>query len=671
MVQYTYDEAGNLISIVYPGNKIVSYTYDEANQLVQVEDWQQHQTHYEYDSQGLLVKITRPDGSVETRSYDAVGQLTGLQDLAADGTVIQRNTLSYDANGNLSEQQSDIEQQMFPVAQDTMTYGADNRLATFNGNETSFDANGNLLHGPLQGSIQAFEYDARNQLIAAGGFSYDYDAEGNRISRRYAGVETRFVVDSLLSNVIMETNSSNQPQTYYVYGLELISQLGADGSYKLYHFNSNGNTMALSNIEGAVTDRYAYDSFGELTLRQGDTTNPFLFDGRDGIMTDDNGLLYMRARYYNPEIKRFMNEDTYQGEIQDPLTLNQYSYVENNPLIKVDPSGHCGFSSRDQKTDCIIDFIPVVGSAKAASEVITGRNPITKEELSPGDRAISAVGLLPEGKVIAKGAKLLGKSVSKGFKAVKKLLEACNCFAAGTKVLTDEGEKNIEDIEVGDKVLSKDEATGEVGYKEVTATFNHETDEIYKIHVGGLTIESTFNHPFYVEGKGWTFVKDLKVGDLLVQSDGNTLKIESIELLHKHVTVYNMTVDEFHTYFVSDLGIWVHNTSCFNWSAIKGTQPVIDGTNIPRSFVINGLKVNGKEVWVGGNATKHMGEFVTSANKAGGGLLSENEIMESFMNAAKLAAKQELKHGDNRLFVGGWEIGINGETGVIYHALMK
>ena len=64
--------------------------------------------------------------------------------------------------------------------------------------------------------------------------------------------------------------------------------------------------------------------------------------------------------------------------------------------------------------------------------------------------------------------------------------------------------------------------------------------------------------------KGWTFVKDLKVGDLLVQSDGNTLKIESIELEHKHVTVYNMTVDEFHTYFVSDLGIWVHNTKCYN-----------------------------------------------------------------------------------------------------------
>lgn len=65
-----------------------------------------------------------------------------------------------------------------------------------------------------------------------------------------------------------------------------------------------------------------------------------------------------------------------------------------------------------------------------------------------------------------------------------------------------------------------------------------------------------------MEDKGWTFVKDIEVGDLLVQSDGNKIKVDSIELENKHVTVYNMTVDDFHTYFVSDLGIWVHNNNC-------------------------------------------------------------------------------------------------------------
>ncbi|CAM3843210.1 polymorphic toxin-type HINT domain-containing protein [Marinicrinis lubricantis] len=184
-------------------------------------------------------------------------------------------------------------------------------------------------------------------------------------------------------------------------------------------------------------------------------------------------------------------------------------------------------------------------------------------------------------------------NTSRGANVLRRASTGCNCFTAGTKVLTDEGEKNIEDIEVGDKVLSKDEATGEVAYKEVTATFNHETDEIYKIHVGGQTIEATFNHPFYVEGKGWTFVKDLKVGDLLVQSDGNTLKIESIELEHKQVTVYNMTVDEFHTYFVSDLGIWVHNTSCSYKDITVGKSVKNVSTNVTRADFEKSLMEDG------------------------------------------------------------------------------
>ncbi|MEJ8303113.1 polymorphic toxin-type HINT domain-containing protein [Saccharibacillus sacchari] len=151
-------------------------------------------------------------------------------------------------------------------------------------------------------------------------------------------------------------------------------------------------------------------------------------------------------------------------------------------------------------------------------------------------------------------------SASKGNSSTK--IRSCNCFTAETKVLTESGEKNIEDIEAGDMLLSKDERTGDVQYKAVTYTFNHDTEDIYNIHINSQTIRATFNRPFYVTNKGWIFVKDLKIGDLLVRSDGSTLKIDCIDLDHKRVKVYNMTVDEYHTYFVSDLGIWAHNSDC-------------------------------------------------------------------------------------------------------------
>ncbi|MBC1488997.1 hypothetical protein HCJ52_09155 [Listeria sp. FSL L7-1485] len=100
---------------------------------------------------------------------------------------------------------------------------------------------------------------------------------------------------------------------------------------------------------------------------------------------------------------------------------------------------------------------------------------------------------------------------------------------------------------------------------------------------------------------------------------------------------------------------------------IKPTQEVIPNTNIPRSFTLKGKKVNGKGIWVHGNATKHMGEFVTAAK---GSIIVENELMLSFQDAVS-SIIPNVKPGKNFFKVEGWEIGINGNTGVIYHALYK
>ncbi|MFB5268840.1 polymorphic toxin-type HINT domain-containing protein [Paenibacillus enshidis] len=349
----------------------------------------------------------------------------------------------------------------------------------------------------------------------------------------------------------------------------------SQGGY--YYYNSHGDVVEIKDESGKTLNSYNYDIWGNIKSESGDFDNPYKYSGQ--IYDPESGYYYLTSRYYDPKSMRFINEDTYEGDITNPLSLNLYTYVSNNPLIYTDPSGHRqemgagwgGFAGNAYSaTDPWKGWSGPVGSV-ANFLILDDINTLRDPSSSGLAKGLATAGFLPIGKAI-KGGKLIltlkdkaGKVVEKEFKLVDEALDyakACNCFAAGTTVQTDEGEKNIEDIKVGDKVLSKNEETGDVAYREVTATFNHGTDEIYNIHVGSQTIESTFNHPFYVQDKGWTFVKDLKVGDLLVQSDGNTLKIESIELVHKHVAVYNMTVDDFHTYFVSELGIWVHNTNC-------------------------------------------------------------------------------------------------------------
>ena len=65
----------------------------------------------------------------------------------------------------------------------------------------------------------------------------------------------------------------------------------------------------------------------------------FMYNGRDGVVTEGNGLIYMRARYYSPELRRFINADIIHGNISDPTSLNRYSYVNGNPVSFVDPFG--------------------------------------------------------------------------------------------------------------------------------------------------------------------------------------------------------------------------------------------------------------------------------------------------------------------------------------------
>ena len=135
------------------------------------------------------------------------------------------------------------------------------------------------------------------------------------------------------------------------------------------------------------------------------------------------------------------------------------------------------------------------------------------------------------------------------------------CFTAGTKVETDKGPKNIEDIQVGEKVLSYNELTNNTEYKIVEKTFIHNEEKdnitIYRIKVNNEIIETTGNHPFYVDGV-YKDAKDLKVGEKLLMKDGSLHKIEEISYYESNALVYNIKVEDNHNYYVGE-GYLVHN----------------------------------------------------------------------------------------------------------------
>lgn len=162
-----------------------------------------------------------------------------------------------------------------------------------------------------------------------------------------------------------------------------------------------------------------------------------------------------------------------------------------------------------------------------------------------------------------------------------------NCFVAGTEILTTEGIKNIEDIRVGDWVIADDPTTPKgIEARQVLDTFVRETDTLVDLYVDGEVISTTGEHPFWVPDKGWVEAKDLVVGSLLQTEDGRIIDVDRIERWEGRFEVYNFSVEGFYTYFVSDLGVLVHNANCgpseADWDDFFGYTPSGDAQRIAR-----------------------------------------------------------------------------------------
>lgn len=138
-----------------------------------------------------------------------------------------------------------------------------------------------------------------------------------------------------------------------------------------------------------------------------------------------------------------------------------------------------------------------------------------------------------------------------------------SCFVAGTKVLTENGYKNIEDIKVDDYVYAMNEETNQYELKKVLQKFNSITTQLYKVYVADHIIETTSKHKFYVVDKGWIPASELKEGDKLSSSediDTTITKIEIVELNEK-LPVYNMEVEGHHNYLITEDNLLVHNAA--------------------------------------------------------------------------------------------------------------
>ena len=358
--------------------KTTEYRYDLNDNIREVWDNGTKIAEYEYNADGTI-KHLKNGGLYTDYAYDADRNLTGLKTLLGAETIVD-NRYTYDGNGDRLEKYQ---------IHGTTRYGCDSmrRLAKVeypNATEELFyDKAGNRTRRLCNGAEELYQYDKRNRLTAhtKGGVTsqYEYDNAGNLLKDGKA----RYEYDALNRNTKVETFNGNiQINRYDAEGLrhemeengKLVSFIfrgdevvaeesqedriryirtsvllasDAESARTYYHYASDEMSSVTHVVDcenEEILNRYEYDAWGNLTTCEEKVHNRFKFNGQQYDPVSQQ--YYLRARYYNPVIGRFTQEDSYNVD-----GLNLYAYCRNNPVYYVDPSGNICETAANRITD--------------------------------------------------------------------------------------------------------------------------------------------------------------------------------------------------------------------------------------------------------------------------------------------------------------------------------
>ena len=396
-LSYEYDGSSRLISVKdSEGNQAVSYTYDTEGSLSERQAANGLKTTYGYDYQNRLTSMTNETGKGVVSKYSSTYLKNG-QKAEEVSTVMDKNgkstkktaaytydmlgritretktgrediSYTYDANNNRKQMTIGNKTTAYQYNKndellrtdtlhtdteknDVVIYKNDkngNRLATVNRSEipteakdTSYiDVDVTLGDNQLNDNV-VNHYNALNQLTETltknYKVSFTYDAEGLRTGKTVNGEKTVYVWDG--DQVVMELSKGGAVQKRYIRGNDLVYADKGENTEKTYYVTDmHGNVVQLLDESGNVTKTYEYDSFGNEVKPEKKDENPYRYCGE--YYDKETEEVYLRARYYEPSVGRFITRDTYTGESNEPLSLHLYTYCENDGVNAWDPSGH-------------------------------------------------------------------------------------------------------------------------------------------------------------------------------------------------------------------------------------------------------------------------------------------------------------------------------------------
>ena len=393
LLSYSYDKNHNIKSMADITGKEVYYSYDKANRLAEVQDQKEKMlARYSYDASNQIQTIQYGNGLSTQYTYDGEGQVESLVTMTSNGEVLLNYNYAYDLNGNRLQKVGNQHQTYYE-------YDQMNRLkvTSYDGYSEHFtyDLVGNRIERTADGLTEHYLYNTKNQLLQiqkeSGMTCFTYSMQGNTIKEetpegtnyfeynalnqpikavtkqgntlisrydaegmRHEIEENEKIIKFIFHNkeVIVETDEQDKPLSRFTRGYGIIAANCIAGSsaldeYYYYVQDEQLSTAYIVDNNQAIQNEYIYDAFGNIINKTEKVHNRITYTGQQYDLVTQQ--YYLRARFYNPTIGRFTQEDVYRGD-----GLNLYSYCHQNPVIYFDPSGYKEVHSSNPEVESIL-----------------------------------------------------------------------------------------------------------------------------------------------------------------------------------------------------------------------------------------------------------------------------------------------------------------------------
>jgi RHS repeat-associated protein len=396
-VSYQYDTANRLVTLTYPDDMEILYSYDDLNRLTDIKryvDGSNDETlmdGIEYNMESAVTQLDYGNGLRAFFSYDSLHRPLSIELKDGETSYLDLD-YTYDNNSNITQLVNGWRDTDTNWNSDTESYSYDglNRLTSASctawshsysydkaGNITAkdgitytintinqvtslsdstafvYDSNGNRIEKTEGSDTWDYTYDCANRLTRVEKNDtligeYVYDGNSRRIQVTENNITTTYIYSGL--NVLYEENTTGKAA--YIYGptgrMAKRTTIQGESNTFYYHTDHLGSTRLVTDASKAIIEDIRYHPFGEPVATDEES---HLYTGKE---RDSTGLYYYEARYYDPDLGRFLTRDPLTGMGTSPQSLNRYTYCINNPVNFVDLTGlhYKGGKMCDENGNC-------------------------------------------------------------------------------------------------------------------------------------------------------------------------------------------------------------------------------------------------------------------------------------------------------------------------------